>query len=130
MDIPRYPEWMPDESLMVACSKGSEGPVGKGTTYTDHMRLGAAHGVVEVFEPPRRVVFHYTYRLLGMKLMEGWPGYELEPRGERRTRVRHRARARLFGFLRPLRPLVRRMAQRERGLTVAALKTALEEAPG
>lgn len=126
VDIPRYPEWMPDTGLFVSCTKDSEGPVGAGTAYTDKTRLGTIHGDVSAFERPTKVVFHYTARLLGMTVMEGWPGYWLEREGAAATRVHHRAEGRLYGPFRLLRPLVQRMARRERQRTVDALKASLE----
>lgn len=110
VDIPRYPEWMPKDGLFVSCSQDSDGPVGVGTSYTDETRLGPAAGEVSVFEPPKRVVFHYTARLLGMQVIEGWLGYTLERAGESATRVRHHAEARLSGPWRLLRPVFQRMA--------------------
>ncbi|MFW6200605.1 MAG: hypothetical protein ACOC8K_08530 [Gemmatimonadota bacterium] len=35
--------------------------------------------IEDVFERPRRVVFHYTARPFGVMAMEGWPGYTLVP---------------------------------------------------
>ena len=68
---------MPDDGLFVTSSQDSEGPVGVGTTYSDRTRLGTVRGEISVFERPRKVVFHYTARLLGSTVMEGWPGYVL-----------------------------------------------------
>lgn len=126
VDIPGYAEWMPDDGLFVTCSKDSDGPVGVGTTYTDETRLGTARGEIAEFERPNRVVFHYTARLLGMTALEGWPGYELERDGEGGTRVHHLAEARAYGPFKLARPLLRRLARRERQRTVNALKESLE----
>lgn len=126
IDIDRYPEWMPDSSILITCSRDTDGPVRVGTRYTDRTRLGTVHGEVVELERPGRVVFHYTARLLGRTVMEGWPGYTLEAVGTDATRLRHSARARLYGPLRLLRPVVQRMARRERGATVAGLKALLE----
>lgn len=130
VDIPRYPEWMPGESLLVTCTKDTEGPVGVGTRYTDRTRVGTARGEVSELERPSRVVFHYTFRLWGMTLMEGWPGYTLERAGEGATAVHHTGEARLYGPFKLLEPLIRRMADRERRLTVDALKESLESDGG
>lgn len=129
VDIPRYPEWMPRGGLFVTCRKDSAGPVGVGTRYSDVTRLGTVRGEVSEFERPHRVVFHYTARLLGVKVMDGWPGYTLERDGEA-TAVHHRAEGRLVGVFTLLRPLIQRMADAERRRTVAALKASLESDSG
>lgn len=126
VDIPHYPNWMPRRGLFVHCTKDSQGPVDVGTAYTDETRLGTVHGEVSVFDRPRRVVFHYTARLLGVRVMEGWPGYFLEEDGESATKVHHRAEGRLYGPFRLLKPWVQRLASRERQRTLAALKESLE----
>ena len=126
VDIPRYPEWMPDNGLFITCTKDSEGPIGVGTEYSDKTKLGTVHGEVTAFDRPHKVVFHYTARLLGMTVMEGWPGYELERDGETATKIHHHAEARLYGPFKLMQPLVQRMAQNERQRTVDALKESLE----
>lgn len=126
VDIPAYPDWMPDDGLFVTCTQDSEGPVDVGTPYTDVTRLGTVHGEVTELERPRRVVFRYTARLLGMTAMQGWPGYTLEPDGAGRTGVHHHARAHLYGPFKLLRRLVQRIAEGERQRTLDALKTSLE----
>lgn len=126
VDIDAYAQWMPTHGLFVSSTSGSGGPVGAGTTYTDRTRVGTVHGEVVTFEPPRRVVFHYTVRLLGWAAMEGWPGHTLERDGEDRTRVHHLAEGRLYGPARLLRPLIQRLAEGERQRTVDGLKASLE----
>lgn len=126
VDIDAYPHWMPNTGLFVHCTKDTEGPVGVGTTYTDETKLGPVQGEVSVFEPPRKVTFHYTDHMLGKKTMDGWPGYVLEPHGDSATRVHHVAEAHLYGFFRLFEPLFRGIARRERRRTVAALKASLE----
>lgn len=122
VDIARYPEWMSDDGLFVTCRQDTDGPVRVGTAYTDVTTLGAVRGKVAALEPPREVVFHYEARLLGMTVLEGWPGYTLEPLTGARTRVHHVAEARLNGPFMLLRPLIRRMARKERRLTVESLR--------
>lgn len=128
VDIPGYIDWMPRNGLFISCTKDSEGPVGMGTTYSDKTWLGTVRGDISAFERPHKVVFHYTARLLGMKWMEGWPGYVLERDGEASTRVHHVAQGRLYGPFKLIRPLAQRMARQERGRTVDALKRSLESA--
>ena len=126
VDISGYSEWMPDTGLFVSCSKDSPGSVAVGTTYTDVTRLGTVHGEIAEFERPRRVVFHYTWKVLGFRAMDGWPGYELQPEGMDCTRVCHVARGRLYGLFKLVRPLIQRIAEAERRRTVNALKESLE----
>jgi uncharacterized protein YndB with AHSA1/START domain len=126
VDIRAYPDWMSREGIFVRCTQDAEGPVEEGTPYTDETRLGTVHGQVSEFERPNKVTFHYEARVGGATIMHGWPGYELEPVSENRTRVRHRATARLRGPFKLFRPLVQRIATRERQLTVASLKDSLE----
>lgn len=127
VDIPRYPAWMPQDRLFVTC-KDSEGPVGVGTTYSDRTRLGTVRGEVAVFHRPYGVVFHYRARLLGMDVMEGWPGHALVRDGDAITTVHHRAEGHLHGPFKLMQPLIRLIALRERRRTVNALRESLESA--
>ena len=129
VDIPRYPEWMPDGGLFIHCTQDSDGPVGPGTEYTDVTRLGTAKGRVVELDPPRRVVFEYVFRLFGRMVMRGRPAYDLERAGDG-TRVHHQARGRLFGVFRLFRPVVQKIAESERSRTVRALERSLETEPG
>lgn len=126
VDIDRYPDWMPESSILVTCSKNSEGPVTVGTEYTDMTRFGTARGEVQALVPPRKILFHYVVRLLGVPVMEGWPGYTLEPAGQGATKLHHLAEGRLRGPFKLIRPVIRRIARRERRRTVEALKHSLE----
>lgn len=127
VDIDRYPEWRAGGGgIFLTCSQDSPGPVGEGTRYTDRTRLGTVGGEVVEFDRPRRVVFHYTSRLLGRTTIEGWPGYTLETDGAGGTRLHHHAEARTYGPLRLLEPLIQRVADRERRATVQALKKSFE----
>lgn len=127
VDIDRYPEWRAGGGgIFLTCSQDSPGAVGEGTRYTDRTRLGTVVGEVAAFDPPRRVVFHYTSRLLGKTAIEGWPGYTLESDGAGGTRLHHHAEARAYGPLRLLEPLIRWVADRERRATVQALKESFE----
>lgn len=127
VDIDRYPEWRAGGGgIFLTCSQDTPGSVGAGTRYTDRTRLGTVLGEVAVFEPPRRVIFHYTLRLLGRTTIEGWPGYTLESDGASGTRMHHHAEARTYGPLRLLEPLIQRVADREREATVQSLKESFE----
>ncbi|MFW5951028.1 MAG: SRPBCC family protein [Gemmatimonadota bacterium] len=129
VDIEGYNQWLPRRGLFVSCRQDTDGPVAVGTVYHDTTRFGTVRGEVRELDPPLRVTFRYTVRLLGRTVMEGWPAYTLAPAGSHATRLRHVAEARLFGPARLLRPLIRRLARNERRRTVAALKTSLEAGP-
>lgn len=126
VDIDGYPEWMPKRGLFVTCAKDSAGPVGVGTPYSDKTRLGTVRGRVVAFKRPNRVVFCYTARMFGRTVMEGCPGYTLERDGRGGTRLHHVAEGHLHGVFKLLRPLMQLLADRERRLTVDALKESLE----
>lgn len=125
-DIERYPQWMPRKSILRDCTQDSPGSVGQGTLYTDKTSFGTVHGEVAAYQAPTRVVFHYAMRWFGRTVMEGWPGYTLERAGSARTVVHHHAKARLWGPLRLLQPIIQHIANNERRRTIDALKTALE----
>lgn len=127
VDIDGYREWRAGGGgIFRTCSQDSPGAVGEGTRYTDRTWLGTVRGEVVEFDRPRRVVFHYTTRMLGRTAMEGWPGYTLESDGAGATEVHHHAEARAYGPFRLMEPLIQRVADRERGATVQALKQSFE----
>lgn len=126
-DIDRYGEWRAGGGgIFVASSQDPTGPVRQGMRYTDRTRLGAVRGEVAELHRPRRIIFHYWSRLLGMTLLEGWPGYTLEPDGAGGTLVHHHAEARTYGPVRLLEPLLQRIAEHERSRTVRALERSFE----
>lgn len=125
VDIDGYGDWLPAGKLFVSSRKETPGPTRVGTAYTDRIRFARARGEVVELERPRRVVFHYSVRLLGLSAIDGWPGYTLEPAGDAATRVHHHAEARLHGPFRLFRPLVRRIAWHERRRTLEALEASL-----
>ncbi len=121
--IGRYSEWRAGRGgIFLRCRQDSAGPVARGTAYTDRTRLGTARGEVVAFEPPRRIVFHYSARWVGLTVIEGWPGYLLTPAGHDRTVVNHHAEARTLGLLRLFEPVIQRVAEHERRRTMNALK--------
>jgi uncharacterized protein YndB with AHSA1/START domain len=126
VDIPSYPNWMPDDGLFIACRQESDGPVGRGTTYSDKTRLGTIRDEITIFDRPTRVVFHYTARPAGITMMEGWPGYTLEAEGPNTPRIHHLAKGRLYGAFKIIQPLIQIIARGERRRTVNALKESLE----
>jgi uncharacterized protein YndB with AHSA1/START domain len=107
--------------------KTSPGPPRVGTTYVEETRQGAAAGEIVELEAPRTLVFHWWERSRSGRLrIEGWPGYHLEPAGEDETVVRHRATLVPYGVLRLGTPVWRRLAIKERSITVNALKASFD----
>lgn len=129
-DIEGYNSWMSTKGIFSSCTKDTPGPVRHGSRYTDRTRIAVVRGEVSEIERPRRLVFHYRLEILGLRLMEGWPGYDLERDDDGATLVRHVARAELYGVFRMARLVIRRIAIRERTLTVDALKRSLESGVG
>lgn len=105
-DIDGYREWRAGGGgIFLTCTQDSPGPVGEGTQYTDRTRLGMVRGEVVEFDPPSRLIFHYTSRLFGRTTIEGWPGYTLSTGDTGGTLVHHHAEARTYGPLRLLEPV-------------------------
>ncbi len=125
-DISNWPTWMSKNGIFITCRQESDGPVAQGTTYMDITKMGKIKGEVSEMEKPRKVVFHYWARLFGSKMMEGWPGYELQKLGPQKTKVIHHAEGRLFGWFKLFKPLVQKIANKERRLTLQSLKRSLE----
>ncbi len=125
IDIDSYPEWLPKSNIFISCRKVSKGPVGAGTEFVDETHFGTFQGVVEEFERPTRVTFTNQLYWLGLKVLESRPGYILEAT-DAGTKVRHIAEAELYGLFRLLKPLIARMAMKERSRTVEQLKKSLE----
>ena len=127
-DIDGYNEWMPDKgSLLRRTQQTSPGPPARGTTFLDETTTGPTPGRIEEFAPPRRIVFHWWDKSgSGRVRLEGWPGYTLEPHDDGTTLVRHHARMHTYGMYRPATPFLRRLAMRERSVTLAALAASFE----
>jgi uncharacterized protein YndB with AHSA1/START domain len=127
-DIDGYNEWMPQKgSLLRRTQQTSPGPPALGTTFLDETTTGPTPGRIEEFDPPRRIVFHWWDKSrFGRLRLEGWPGYTLEPSAEGTTLVHHHARMHTHGIYRPATPFLRRVAMRERSVTLAALAESFE----
>jgi uncharacterized protein YndB with AHSA1/START domain len=124
-DLRGYEKWMHRTGLFRYCTHTSEGPVAKGTTYLDATRMGTFHGEVTDFEPPSRIGFRETLRLLGSETMEARPKYFLEE-DQDGTIVHHIAEGELFGWMRLMKPVAALMARSERARTVESLRRSLE----
>ncbi len=129
-DIEGYNRWMPKKgSMLRRTQQTSPGPPGLGTTFLDETSSGPAPGEIAEFDPPRRIVFHWWDRSKSGKLrLEGWPGYALESGDDGTTLVRHHATLHAHGMYRMVSPVLRRLAMRERSVTLAALAASFDSA--
>jgi uncharacterized protein YndB with AHSA1/START domain len=123
-DIERYHEWMPAKGTMLKRTQlTSAGEPGPGTTFLDETTYGPTPGEIVEFDPPHTLVFHWWDKSKrGTLKMEGWPGYDLSAEGEDSTRVRHHANLQTYGIWRAATPVLRRIAVKERTVTVDALQ--------
>ena len=98
-----------------------------GTTYVDETSQGALPGEIVELEAPHKVVFHWWEESKAGKLkFEGWPGYSLQVSAGNGTLVRHHAKLNVYGVYGLAAPIFKRLAVRERTVTIDALKTSLE----
>ena len=126
-DIDGYNEWMPTNSILRRTQQTSPGAPAVGTTFLDETTTGPAPGRIEEFDPPRRIVFHWWDKSKAGRLrLEGWPGYTLESVSGDTTLVRHHARMNTYGRYRLATPFLRRLAMKERSVTLAALGASFE----
>ena len=127
-DIEGYNRWMPEkDSMLRRTRQTSPGPPGVGTTFLDETSSGPAPGEIAEFEPPRTIVFHWWDRSNSGKMrLEGWPGYALQSGEGDTTVVRHHARLQTYGMYRLATPVLRRLAMKERSVTLAALTASFE----
>ena len=97
-----------------------------GTTYVDETTQGALPG--EILELERRTSSSTTGGTSRRRQAqgEGWPGYSLQPSGENATLVRHHAKMNIHGVYQLAAPIFRRIAVRERTVTIDALKASFE----
>ena len=127
-DIEGYNRWMPKKGSMLRRTRQtSPGPPGVGTTFLDETSSGPAPGEIAEFEPPRTIVFHWWDKSnSGTLRLEGWPGYALQPTADGATLVRHHARLHTHGLYRLATPVLRRLAMKERSVTLTALAASFE----
>jgi uncharacterized protein YndB with AHSA1/START domain len=124
-DLAGYSRWMPRRDLFIRSDVTSEGPMGVGTTYYDKTWMGVFRGEVVAFHAPTTVVFRESLRLLGMRVMEARPAYQLVATAAG-TEVHHVGEGEWFGIFRLMEPFCAWMARGERTRTLRALKQALE----
>ena len=128
VDIEGHNEWMPKKgSMLKRTRQTSPGEPTVGTTYVDETSQGALPGEIVELEAPHKVVFHWWEKSKAGKLkFEGWPGYSLQVSADNGTLVRHHAKLNVYGVYGLAAPIFKRLAVRERTVTIDALKTSLE----
>jgi hypothetical protein len=87
--------------------------------------MGTFRGQITDYQPPFRIGFRETLRLLGSDLMEARPSYLLEADRDM-TVVHHIAEGELFGLMRLMKPMAALLARSERTRTVNSLRRSLE----
>ena len=128
VDIDGYDAWMAGtKSMLRHTHQTSPGEPRVGTTFVDETSQGPMPGEITELEAPQTVVFHWWEKSRSGKLkFEGWPSYHLEPVDEDTTLVRHRGRLASYGVWRLGTPVWRRLAVKERTITIEALKASFE----
>ena len=108
----------------------SPGEPAVGTTYIDDTKQGPLPGEIVELDVPHKVVFHWWDKSkTGRLRFEGWPSYLLQSSGDG-TLVRHHAKLNTYGLYRLAGPIFRRLAVRERTVTIEALKASFEPREG
>ena len=127
-DINGHNEWMPKKgSILKHTEQTSQGQPSVGATFVDDTKYGRTPGEIVEYDPPGCVVYHWWDKGKNGKVKtEGWPGYSLEAIDGNTTRVRHHAKMHAYGIYRLGMPLWRRVALRERTITIDALKASFE----
>jgi uncharacterized protein YndB with AHSA1/START domain len=128
-DINGHNDWMPKtKSMLRRTRQTSPGPPALGTTYLDETSYGPTPGEIVEFQPPRTLVYHWWDESKAGKLkLEGWPTYRLETSDGSSTLVRHSATLHTYGVYRLATPVLRRIAKKERTVTLAALAASFDE---
>jgi uncharacterized protein YndB with AHSA1/START domain len=132
VDIEGYNEWMANTgSMLKHVRQTSPGDPTVGTTYFEETSQGSQPGEIAEMEAPQTIVYHWWQTSKSGKLQfEGWPSFHLQSSGAGETLVRHRGKLVSYGIWRLGKPLWRRFAIKERTITVDALKSSFENAPG
>ncbi|RYU11803.1 SRPBCC family protein [Nocardioides iriomotensis] len=128
VDIEGHNDWMAGtKSMLKHTRQTSPGEPAVGTTFVDETRQGSMPGEIAEMEAPHTIVFHWWETSKSGRLtFEGWPSYHLQPSRDGETLVRHRAKLVSYGVWRLGTPLWRRLAVRERTITIDALKASFE----
>jgi uncharacterized protein YndB with AHSA1/START domain len=128
VDIEGHNEWMPEKgSIRKHTTQTSPGVPTVGTTYVDETTQGAIPGEILELRAPNELAYHWWDKSKSGKLRsEGWPGYSLQSSGEHATLVRHHAKMSIRGVYQLAAPIFRRIAVRERTVTIDALKASFD----
>lgn len=131
LDIEGHNSWMADTgSMLKHARQTSPGEPRVGTTFVDETSAGLVPGEIAALQAPHTIVYHWWERAKSGRLkFEGWPSYHLQPSGDSETLVRHRGTLVPYGVWRLGRPIWRRVAVKERTITVEALKASFERDP-
>ena len=128
VDIEGHNDWMPEKgSIRKHTRQTSPGGPTVGTTYVDETTQGAIPGQILELREPNELVYHWWDKSRSGKLRsEGWPAYSLQSAGDNATLVRHQAKMSIHGVYQLAAPIFRRIAVRERTVTIDALKASFE----
>lgn len=127
-DIEGHNDWMPKRGSMLRRTRQtSPGAPALGTTFVDETSMGPTPGEIAEFEPPHTLVYHWWDKSKSGKLkLEGWPAYRLETAEGGSTLVHHHAKLDTYGMYRFAAPVLRRIAKKERTVTLEALAASFE----
>jgi uncharacterized protein YndB with AHSA1/START domain len=130
-DIEGHNDWLVDtRSMLKRTRQTSAGKPAVGTTFVDETTQGSMPGDIAEMEAPHTIVYHWWEKSRSGRLkFEGWPSYHLQSSSDGATLVRHRATLVPYGVWRLGTPIWRRLAVRERTITVDALKASFERSP-
>ena len=128
VDIDGHNLWMANRgSMLKHTRKTSPGEPAVGTTFVDETSQGTMPGEIAEMAAPHTIVFHWWEKSKSGNLkFEGWPSYHLEPVGDDETLVRHHGRLVSYGIWRLGTPIWRRLAVKERTITIEALEASFE----
>lgn len=131
VDIEGHNDWMAGTKTILKHTKQtSPGDPAVGTTYVDETSQGALPGEIAELEAPHTLVYHWWDKSKSGKLkFEGWPSYHLQSAGDSDTLVRHRGKMVSYGVWRFGTPIWRRLAVKERTITLEALQASFERNP-
>jgi uncharacterized protein YndB with AHSA1/START domain len=128
VDIDGHNAWMAHTGSMLEHTRQtSPGEPTVGTTFVDETSQGPMPGEIVELQAPHTIVFHWWETSRSGRLrFEGWPSYHLQPVGDHETLVRHRGTLVAYGVRRLGTPIWRRLAVKERTITVEVLKASFE----
>ena len=127
-DINGHNDWMPKTGSMLRRTRQtSPGAPELGTTFVDETSMGPTPGEIAEFAPPQTLVYHWWVKSKSGRLkLEGWPAYRLETSEGGSTLVRLHAKVHTHGMYRFAAPVLRRIAMKERAVTLEALAASFE----